>query len=160
MLGIIKRNFSFMDKQTFLKLYKVLVRSYLEYGNVIWSPLFKRQSIQIESIQRRATKLVPECRDMSYDKRLRYLKLYSLKGRRDRGDLIQTYKIFQGVDDIKPENIFSLATYKGTRNQGNKLRQRHCKTNIRKFSFLNGKVEKWHTLPKEIKDTLIERVAL
>ena len=85
MLGIIKRTFSFMDKQTFLKLYKALVRSHLEYGNVIWSPLFKRQSIQIESIQRRATKLVPECRDMSYDKRLRYLKLYSLKGRRDRG---------------------------------------------------------------------------
>ena len=152
MLGIIKRTFTFIDKHTFLKLYKALVRSHLEYGNVIWSPIFKRQSVQIESIQRRATKLVPECRDMTYDKRLRYLKLYSLKGRRDRGDLIQTYKIFKGIDDINPENIFSLATYKATRNQGNKIRLRHCKTDIRKYSFSHRIVERWNTLPKEIKE--------
>ena len=152
MLGIIKRTFSFIDKYTFLKLYKALVRSHLEYGNVIWSPLFKRQSLQIESIQRRATKLVPECRNMSYDQRLRYLKLYSLKGRRERGDLIQTYKIFQGIDDLNPSNIFSLATYTGTRNQGNKLRLRHCKTDIRKLSFSHRVVEKWNTMPREIKE--------
>ena len=152
MLGIIKRTFSFIDKYTFLKLYKALVRSHLEYGNVIWSPLFKRQSLQIESIQRRATKLVPECRNMSYDQRLRYLKLYSLKGRRERGDLIQTYKIFQGIDDLNPSNIFSLATYTGTKNQGNKLRLRHCKTDIRKLSFSHRVVEKWNKMPREIKE--------
>ena len=152
MLGIIKRTFSFMDKHIFLKLYKALVRSHLEYGNVIWNPHLKRQSLQIESIQRRATKLVPECRDMSYDQRLRYLKIYSLKGRRVRGDLIQTYKIFQGIDDIYPGNIFAMATYKGTRNQGNKLRQRHCKTDTRKFSFSHRIVERWNNLSKEIKE--------
>ena len=154
MLGIIKRTFSFMDKHIFPKLYKTLVRSHLEYGNVIWNPHLKRQSIQIESIQRRATKLVPECKDMSYDQRLRYLKIYSLKGRRDRGDLIQTYKIFQGIDDIHPGNVFAMATYKGTRNQGNKLRQRYC---IRKFSFSHRVVEKWNNLPKEIKAQIFDQ---
>ena len=152
MIGIIRRTFSYMDKHIFLKVYKALVRSHLEYGNVIWNPHLKRQSLQIESIQRRATKMVPECKDMSYDQRLRYLKIYSLKGRRERGDLIQAYKIFQGIDDIKPENIFYLASYQGTRNQGNKLGQRYCKTDIRKFSFSNRIVEKWNNLPKEIKE--------
>ena len=80
--------------------------------------------------------LVPECKDMSNDQRLRYLKIYSLKERRDRGDLTQTYKIFQGIDTIHPGNVFAMATYKGTRNQGNKLRQRYRKTDIRKFSFI------------------------
>ena len=141
-----------MNKSIFLKLYKALVRSHLEYGNVIWNPHLKRQSIQIESIQRRATKLLPECRNMSYDQRLRYLKIYSLKGRRIRGDLIQTYKIFQGIDDIKPDSIFTLATYTSTRNQGNKMRQKYCKTDIKKFSFSNRVIEKWNKLPKEIKE--------
>ena len=152
MLGIIKRTFNYMDKEIFSKLYKALVRSHLEYGNVVWSPHLKRQSLQIESIQRRATKLVPECREMDYNQRLRYLKLYSLKGRRERGDLIQVYKIFKGNDDIKPENIFSLATYTKTRNQGNKLRISYSKTDIRKFSFANRVVEKWNNLPTEIKE--------
>ena len=75
-----------------------------------------------------------------------------MKGRRDRGDLIQTYKIFQGIDDIHSGNVFAMATYKGTRNQGNKLRQRYCKTDIRKFSYSQQEVEKWTNLPKEIKE--------
>ena len=152
MIGIIRRTFSYMDKHIFLKLYKALVRSHLEYGNVIWNPHLKRQSLQIESIQRRATKMVPECKDMSYAQRLRYLKIFSLKGRRERGDLIQAYKIFQGVDDIEPANVFTLASYKSTRNQGNKLGQSYCKTDIRKFSFSNRIVENWNKLPKEIKE--------
>lgn len=152
MLGIIKRTFTFISKDVFLKLYKALVRSHLEYGNVIWNPHLKRQSIQIESIQRRATKLVPECREMSYDQRLRYLKLYSLKGRRERGDLIQVYKIFQGIDDINPEQIFERANYNSTRNQYNKLRKRHCKTDLRKYTFSNRVVEKWNKLPLEVKE--------
>ena len=55
---------------------------------------------------------MPESREMCYDQRLRDLKIYSMKGKRDRGDLI-----FQWVDDI---NIFELAPYKSTRNQGNR----------------------------------------
>ena len=131
-----------MDKDIFSRLYNVLVRSHLEYGNVVWSPHLKRQSLQIESIQRRAIRLVPECREMDYNQRLRYLKLYSWKGRQERGDLIQVYEIFKGYDDIKPNDIFSLATCTKTRNQGNKLQLSYNKTDMRKFSFANRVVYK------------------
>ena len=89
---------------------------------------------------------------MSYDQKLRYLKLYSLKGRRERGDLIQVYKIFQGIDYIDPEQIFEIANYNRTRNQYNKLRVRHCKTDLRKYTFSNRVVEKWNKLPLEVKE--------
>ncbi|KAK7093852.1 hypothetical protein V1264_007538 [Littorina saxatilis] len=69
-IGIIKRTFSFLDKDTFLKLYKAFVRPLVEYANVVWSPFLKRQSQTIERVQRRATKILKECRDKSYAERL------------------------------------------------------------------------------------------
>ena len=89
---------------------------------------------------------------MTYSQRLRYLNLFSFKGRRERGDLIQVYKFFQSIDNIPPENIFRLASYKSTRNQSHKLGLRHCKTDLRKFSFSNRVVEKWNTREQEIKE--------
>ena len=91
-LGIIKRSFSYLDKELFLLIYKSMVRPHLEYANSIWSPKLKRQSAAIERVQRRATKLLYEIREWSYERRLKFLNLPSLKYRRYRGDLIQTYK--------------------------------------------------------------------
>ena len=116
MLGIIKRCFSFLNRDIFLKLYKAFVRPHLEYANVIWNPYLKRQSIMIERVQRRATKLLFECRNMFYRERLQYLNLHSLKGRRLRGDLIQTFKIFNQIDDLDIKNFFALSETTYTQN--------------------------------------------
>jgi len=37
-LGVIKRNFTYFDKDAFITLYKALVRSHLEYADQVWSP--------------------------------------------------------------------------------------------------------------------------
>ena len=37
-LGIIRRNFTFLGKYSFLVLYKSMVRSLLKYANFVWSP--------------------------------------------------------------------------------------------------------------------------
>jgi len=47
---------------------------------------------QIEKVQKRATKLV-SLRNLPYKERLMRLKLYTLKYRRLRGDMIEAYKI-------------------------------------------------------------------
>ena len=60
MLGLIRRSFTFLDGPTVKKLYSSLVRSLLEYGNVIWAPTLKRDQRMFENVQRRATKLIPE----------------------------------------------------------------------------------------------------
>ena len=57
-LGMIKRSFSYMDKEMFLTLFKSIVSPYLEYGSNVWSVIYKKEAIQIENVQRRATKLV------------------------------------------------------------------------------------------------------
>ena len=77
-LGLIKRTFSRLDKTTLPLLYTSLVRSHLEYGNVIWGPFLKGDVIAVKKIQRRATKMIPEIAHLSYENRLEELELPSL----------------------------------------------------------------------------------
>jgi len=91
--GMIRRTFTFIDTETFPLLFKALVRPHLEYANCVWSPRFQHQIDDIEKVQRSATKQVPGLQNMTYPERLKILKLPTLKHRRRRGDLIETYKI-------------------------------------------------------------------
>lgn len=75
MTGLIKRTFTYLDKNMFLKLYKSIVRPHLEYANVIWHPILKRQRKLIEQVQRRATKIPFELKLLSYSERLKILDL-------------------------------------------------------------------------------------
>ena len=151
MLGVIRRSFSYLDKDVFLKLYKSFVRPHLEYANAIWSPHLIRQSTLIEKVQRRATKILKECKDKTYEERLQYLKLHSLKGRRVRGDLIQVYKIFNGFDDVCVDTFFTLSKHNITRNSEGKIFIEHCNSNLRKFSFSHRVAPLWNELPTNIK---------
>jgi len=56
-LGIIKRNFIYLDEDAFVMLYKSLVRSHLEYANSVWNPHRLGLIKDLEKVQMRATKL-------------------------------------------------------------------------------------------------------
>ena len=75
----------------------------------------KGQSAAIGCVQRRTTKLLYEIREWSYERRLKFLNLPSLKYRRYRGDLIQTYKILHSIDDLKTEDFFTVRNDTNTR---------------------------------------------
>jgi hypothetical protein len=98
-IGVIRRTFEYLNLKTFRMLYVSLVRPHLEYANPVWNPYFKKHIDMIENIQRRATKLIPGLSDLSYEDRLRRLKLPSLSYRRSRGDMIEVYKIMSGKYD-------------------------------------------------------------
>ena len=151
MISIIRKCFIHIDKNIFIKLYKALVRPHLEYGNIIWFPFLKRQSIALEKVQRRATKLIKECNEMSYMDRLKYLNLHSLKGRRIRGDLIEIYKIHNNLTDIDFNKLFSTCSSDRTRNNEGKLFIQYSRTNIRKYSFANRVAPHWNSLPRSVK---------
>ena len=151
MLGIVKRTFCNLDAKIFNSLYKSMVRPHLEYANSIWHPYLIKHSILIEKVQRRATKLVRECKGMSYKERLVYLNLHSLKGRRLRGDLIITYKIFNGLIDINPHNLFPTPPTDNTRNSFHKIFITHHNTNIRKNTIGYRVARYWNSLDAHIK---------
>ena len=151
MVGLIKRTFLFLNKEIFLKLYKAMVRPHLEYGNIIWYPHFKRQSVSIERVQRRATKLLQECYNMSYEDRLGYLNLHSLKGRRTRGDLIEAFKIFHQLTDLQWDYFFEDAKSDKTRNPEGKVFINQFHTNMGKSMFSNRVATNWNNLSYALK---------
>ena len=75
-LGLIKRYFAVLDHKTLLKLFKAMVRLHLKYGNVVWGPHFKLDQQAIERVQKRATKLIHNIKDLPYSERLDHLKLF------------------------------------------------------------------------------------
>ena len=108
MIGMIRASFACLNKKMFLNLYMALIRPLLEYCVQVWSPHLQKYIKLIEGVQRRATRLVPELRELPYEERLKKLKLTTLEERRVRGDMIETYKIITRKEKVNPEKFFQM----------------------------------------------------
>ena len=145
MLGLIRISFACLDKSIFMNLYPVLVRPHLEYCVQAWSPYKLKYIKLIERVQRRATKLVPELRDLGYNDRLRRLGLTTLEERRVRGDMIETYKIISRKEDIDPSIFFEMAVPR-PRDNTRKIFRRRARLDVRKHIFAQRVIPKWNDL--------------
>ena len=146
-LGMIKKSYTTRDAKTISTLYKIMVRPHLEYSNVIWGPFYQGDIRSVETIQRRATKLIPEVKDLPYVDRMKNLELPSLMYRRRRGDMIQMYKIINGIVRIDKEKLFSPAKVSYTRGHHGKIFKRHALKTARKNSFSQRVINDWNSLP-------------
>jgi hypothetical protein len=149
-VGVMKRAFDFMDRSMFLLLYKALVRPRLEYANSVWNPRLKKDIELLERVQRRATRIVPELKGLSYPERLRALNLPTLVYRRRRGDMIEVFKILRGMENIDSSKFFTIATYGSTRGHELKLFKHEAKLSIKQHSFSHRVVNEWNNLPQYV----------
>ena len=90
-LWLINRHFRHLETKPFMNLYKTLVRPKVEYCMTVAQPVYKKDKEKIERVQRGATKLLKGMENKAYSERLEELKLPSLKYRRKRADVIQTW---------------------------------------------------------------------
>ena len=88
-----KRAFTDLNNDEFLKLHKAMVRPIIEYANTIWDPHFLLDKRRLERVQRRVTKMIPSLSDKLYHHCLISLNLPSLNYGSIRGDLIFLYKL-------------------------------------------------------------------
>ena len=105
-LGLIRRNIVYKEKQLIIQLYKTIVRPHLEYCIQAVRPFRKKDINILERVQRRAIKMIQKLRNISYEMRLKECGLTTIETKRLRGDQIEVFKTLNGYENID-RNIFS-----------------------------------------------------
>ena len=88
--------------------YNTYIRPYQEYCIQAWSPYYTKDMLMLEKVQRSATKLVIGLKEFTYEERLTQLNLYRLEEKRLQGDLIETFKLLTGKENINPDQFLTL----------------------------------------------------
>ena len=94
-----RKTFGSKDPAAIKTAFNVLVRPILEYACPVWNPYLVKHIVGIESIQRRATRLICGS-DKSYSERLTKLNWSTLDFRREYLCLVQLYKIIHGYSNV------------------------------------------------------------
>ena len=127
---------------------KSLVRPHLEYAVQAWSPHQPCHIRLIVGVQRRFTRMTPELKSFPYEGRLKRLNLTTLEIRRIRGDLIEVYRILNGLEKINPDSLFTRSRYTNIRCHTMKLEKKHTHLDIRKYFFTQRVIDYWNALPQ------------
>ena len=70
-LGLITRNIVYKEKDIIIPLCKTIVMPHLEYCIQAWRPYRKKDIDVLEIVQRRAAKMMPKLRNISYEMRIK-----------------------------------------------------------------------------------------
>ena len=124
----------------------------MEFAVQAWNPYIRKDIDCLEKIQHRATKLVPQLRNLDYEDRLKALNLTTLEERRARGDLIQAYRIITGKDNVNWEQLFTFRENADTRGNSMKVYKPRLKKSIlQRVNFFSKRVvNAWNALPEEV----------
>ena len=83
-------------------------------------------------------------KDLSYEERLERLKLFSLEERRLRGDLIQTFKLLTGKENVDYEILFNRST-NHLSGHSLKLSKSQCNKLCRRRFFSQRVIDIWNS---------------
>ena len=154
-LGQMARSLTYRDKYTWVKLYKQYVRYHLEYAVQSWSPWTEADINLLESVQKRAIRMVSGLNSNVYEERLKEVNLTTLYHRRQRGDMLEVWKILNGKEDVDYTTWFTLASdhqTQITRQSSNphSILKAKFTSDIRKNFFSVRIVDTWNNLPDSL----------
>ena len=146
---MIRRTFECRNKCVIVNLYKSLVTPHLEYCIQAWRPHYKKDIDVLEKVQRRATRMIEGCGEMDYERRLKHTGLTTLETRRERADLLEVYKILNGIEGLEEKDFFIRDKGRG-RGHDFKLFKKRVQLDIAKYSFGNRVCNSWNNLPHAV----------
>jgi len=103
---------------------------------------------KLEAVRRRFTKRLKGMESMEYPSRLKALAIYCLQKRRVLADLIFTYKVLFGLNDMNSSELFTLNNNYGETRKLNpyKLQISYCRVDTRKYFFSKQIETMWNSL--------------
>ena len=95
--------------------------------------------------------MVPALRKKPYEDRLVALGLTKLVERRFRGDMIETYKILTGKENVRKENFFQMSAERGDPElfRGLKIFKKRARKSLRRNTFSQRVTNPWNKLTKK-----------
>ena len=114
-MQIIRRTMVYLNKHNFNLLYRDLVRSHLEYGNVVWSPFLKSDITLTENAQRRASRYVPDINKLKYQERREAMNLATLTLRKNVEIFWSVFSLIQTeYGDLRCKSLYSIQMRENT----------------------------------------------
>jgi hypothetical protein len=157
-LSQLARAFHFRDRHVFLRLYIQYVRPHLEYAVAAWAPWYESDKECLEKVQRRAVKMISGLKATSYEDKLKELGITTLEERRRYLDMIQTYKVLTGKDNVDRATWFDMAStgLRATRQAADPLniRPKAARLEVRRQFFSQRVVEDWNGVPEQVKSAV------
>ena len=145
----IKRNFSVIDKRAFCVLYNQRIRPHLDYGMSACPPDSAADAKLLERTQAKATALVHGLKGLNAEERRKQLGLMTLEDRRERGDLIEVFKILKGLTRIDPTEYWEV---REARNGARLVKELATNGKRQRQGFFSYRVvQKWNLLLAELK---------
>ena len=145
----IRRNFSYIDKRAFCTLYNQRIRPHLDHGMTACPPGSAADRKVLEAVQSKATAMVFGLRGMNSEERRKNLGLMSLEQRRERGDMIEVFKILNGHTRIDPGQFWEV---RDARNGARLVKSRAVNGKKQRRDFFSYRVvQKWNLLPAKLK---------
>ena len=138
------------------------MRPHLEYSVPAWSPWTQGDKETLEKNQRRAVRKISGLQGKSYEERLLSLTCCLWTGRRTLYDMVQTFKIIQGFDNVDHTTWFTLVGVnpaRVTRQTSHPLNivRPNLRNDIIRAFFSVSVVDPRTSLPSEAKDTSLKK---
>ena len=143
-LALLRRSFSHTSSTAAIKrLYLVMVRPKLLYCSQIWQPRLVKDFLQLEKVQRLATKYILNDYTLSYSSRLKKLELLPLTMMLELNDILFLIRSLKS-----PSPAFDILNYIQFYNSSSRLSTfRKLKPNLNNWLYFNRVVHLWNALP-------------
>ena len=111
---------------------------------------------KLEKVQKRAVNMVAGLRSRNYEGKLKEVGLTSLEERRSRGDMIQTFRIINGIDNVDAATWFTMesererdgATSTRHNRDTTRLVEGESRYELRRNFFSQRVPSRWNLLPQ------------
>ena len=164
-LGQLTRAFHYRKASCLVPLYKSFVRPKIEHAVAAWSPWTESDRETLERVQRRLVRFVSDKKGGNYKERLESIGLTTLTERRERGDIIESFKTINGFNKVDRSEWFNFrnvgntratrsigpVSEDGERDRSDVLYMGTVRLDTRKQFFTVRAISMWNNIPYEVK---------